>query len=766
MRLHNRLSTALLVTGALTAALLAAAPPAAAAAEGSITRGRPIEIVRLTAPVQVDGDLSDAGWQGVAEIADWYETNPGDNVPSEVDNVAWLAYDERYLYAAFRFEDPEPGSIRAPLGDRDNVPFYTDYGGLIVDTRNDGRTAMMFLANPRGIQYDAINSDAAGEDSSPDFYWDSAASVTENGWVLELRVPFSTLRYQGQSPEMGVLLYRNWPRDFRTQMFAGQLPRDEDCFICHSHPVSGFEGLPDGGSLIVAPYATGGRTDLPEGELGSRLEEGDYDGDAGLDVKWSPTPDLTLDATLNPDFSQIESDVPQIAANERFALFFPEKRPFFLEGVDLFSSAINAVYTRSITEPDWGARATGRLGKTQYTLLVADDRGGGSVIIPGPNGSSFADQDFDSTVFLGRVRHDLGDSFVSFIASGREIEGGAYNRLFGPDFRWRPTAQDTITGQLLFSRSETPNRPDLADEWDGRELEGHAARLWWYHGTPTWDWYLSYWDFDDEFRADNGFVPQVGYREGYAELGRTFRPENDWVRRVRLYLFSDYTQDRDDGNLLFSTISPGFGLDGRWSSFVRIRGAFDRVESGGELFDLEKLHYTVELTPSRKVSRLQLFGDWGDQVDFANDRLGSGGTVSMRADLRPTDHLQLELQADRRWIDLDRASAQGRLFTADLARLRAQYTLSARSYVRLIGQWSEVERDPSLYFDEVSEKSGGLSGSLLFAYKLNWQTVLFVGYADNRQLALGDQDPRGRRDESFEPSDRQFFLKVSYAFQR
>jgi len=765
MRSYNRSPTAPPFTAAFAAVLLTAALPLGAAAQGGVTRGRPIEIVRLSAPIEIDGDLSDPGWESAVEIGDWYETNPSDNVPAAVGNVAWLAYDERYLYAAFRFEDPHPEQIRAPLGDRDNVPFYTDYGGLIVDTRNDGSTAMMFLANPRGIQYDAINSDAAGEDSSPDFFWDSAASVTADGWVLELRVPFSSLRYQGRSPEMGVLLYRNWPRDFRTQMFAGQLPRDEDCFICHSHPVSGFDGLPEGGSLIVAPYATGGRTDLPEGELGTRLEEGDYDGEAGIDVKWSPTPDLTIDATLNPDFSQIESDVPQIAANERFALFFPEKRPFFLEGVDLFSSAINVVYTRSITEPDWGARATGRLGNTTYTLLVADDRGGGSVIMPGPNGSSFAAQDFDSTVAVGRLRHDVGDSFVSFMASAREIEDGAYNRVFGPDFRWRPTPQDTVTGQLLFSQSQTPERPDLAAEWDGRDLAGHAARLWWYHGTPTWDWYLSYWDFDEEFRADNGFVPQVGYREGFGEIGRTFRPENDWVRRVRTYVFSDYTQDRD-GELVFSGVSPGFGLDGRWSSFVRIRGAFDRVQSGGEIFSTEKLVYTVELTPSRRVSRLELFGDWGDQVDFANHRLGDGGTVSLRADLRPTDHLQLDLQADRRWIDLDRESAQGRLFTADLARLRAQYTLSARSYVRLIGQWSEVDRDPSLYVDEVERKVGGVSGSLLFAYKLNWQTVLFVGYADNRQLALADAGPRGRRDERYEPSDRQFFLKVSYAFQR
>src|SRR5262249_15580928 len=157
-----------------------------------------------------------------------------------------------------------------------------------------------------------------------------------------------------------------------------------------------------------------------------------------------------------PDFSQIESDVAQIAANERFALFFSEKRPFFLEGIELFSTPIQAVYTRTITSPRFGVRATGKLGSLAYTGLFAQDRGGGSVIIPGPNGSDFADQDFLSFVGLARVRRDFGRSFVSLLATDREADGGVYNRVFGPDFQWRASGHDTVTGQFLMSFSRTP----------------------------------------------------------------------------------------------------------------------------------------------------------------------------------------------------------------------------------------------------------------------------------------------------------------------
>ena len=388
----------------------------AAARRASGEEPAEIRISRAAGPIVVDGDLSDPGWKSATKVDTFYETNPGDNVPPRVKSVAYLAYDDKFLYAGFEFSDPNPSKIRAPYGDRDDVPSYTDYGGIILDTRNDHRTGLLLLANPRGIQYDAITDDTTGnEDSSPDFYWDSAAKITQEGWVLEMRVPFSSLRYPpGEKQSWGILLYRNYPREFRYQMFSSTLPRGGNCFICRSNHLTGLDNLPPAGHLIVAPYGTAKEDAVPREGLGSPLVNKPVRFNGGVDAKWTPNENNAIDATLNPDFSQVESDVAQIATNQRFALFYPEKRPFFLEGLELFSSPIQAVYTRSITSPRWGVRGTGKFDSNQYTAFIAEDRGGGSVILPGPNGSSFADQDFSSFVAMGRVRHDFGKILRQF----------------------------------------------------------------------------------------------------------------------------------------------------------------------------------------------------------------------------------------------------------------------------------------------------------------------------------------------------------------
>ena len=735
---------------------LVATPVLAATPE----QAAPIAVSRAAGPIVIDGNLTDPGWQGATKVTTWYETNPGDNVEPKVKNVGYLTYDEKFLYAGFELADPEPGKIRAPYGDRDNVPSTTDYGGIILDTQGEARRAILFLANPHGIQYDANTDDATGEDNSPDYFWDSSARITAQGWILEMRVPFSSLRYKKQDPQQwNIMLYRNHPRDFRQQYFSTKLPRGGSCFICRSNSLTGLTGLPSGGHLVVAPYGTAARDSFPRDDVpGSPLENKSVEADAGVDVKWTPNVNNAIDATLNPDFSQIESDVAQVGANERFALFFPEKRPFFLEGIELFSTPIQAVYTRTITSPRWGMRATGKLGHTAYTALVVDDRGGGSVILPGPNSSDLADQEFRSIAAIGRVRHELGQSFVSFLATDREIsdsDGGGYNRVFGPDFRWSLSDADTITGQLLFSSSRTPNRPDLATEWDGRKLADHAGQIWWQHTTKTFDFFTQYNDYGDEFRADNGFLPQVGLRENYTEAGWTFRPTGA-VRRLRTYLIADY-QAQQDGALIFRQISPGIGMDAFLNSFVRLRVGFDKVRSGTKTFDRTQLIYQIEASPSGVVNRLGINGWIGDEVDFDNSRPGTGWSLNGFAVVRPTDHLELRFDGSRRYLDVDAENgSSGRLFTATVARLRTQYTFTARAFVRAIGQYVSTKRDPSLYTFDVDSKEGDFSGSVLLAYKLNWQSVIFLGYGDTRTLDDNDR---------LQKASRQIFLKLSYAFQ-
>ena len=722
----------------------------------------PIAIHRAAGPITVDGDLSDPGWKSAEPIETFWETRPGDNIAPKVRTVGYLTFDDKALYVAFECDDPEPSKIRAPYVDRDNISSDTDYAGILLDTRHDRRTAIEFLANPRGVQYDALQDDSSGnEDTSIDIFWDSAGRINDHGWTLEMRIPFSSLRYDGSaSPVWGIQLYRNSNRDTRYQYFSNHLPRSSNCFVCHERDLVGLEGLPSAGHLIVAPYVTateeGRRVD--GNDLSSRFVNHPVRGDAGLDVKWLPNANTAVDGTINPDFSQVESDVAQISVNSRFALFYPEKRPFFLEGLDLFSTPIQAVYTRTITSPRWGLRGTGKIDSTNYTLLVTEDRGGGTVTVPGAQSSTFVDQDFSSIAGIGRVRKDFGRSYVSFLATDREVEGTGYNRVFGPDFQWAPNDGDQVKGQFLYSLSQTPNLPGLYSGWNGQHVNGHAAYASWDHSTRSFEGYVEYHDLSDGFRADDGFVPQVGYRELKPELFAKFYPTSGFFSRLTALFVEDYTADTSR-NTLRQRIFPGISFEGRRS----LQGEVDYILStervGDKLIKKDFASIYFQLTPSRIFGQISVNGELGDQIDYDNARRGHGGNFTLSSRFQPFDHLELRLNEAFSWLNVDDASGTSRrLFTAAVHRLKATYNFTNRAFLRAIVQYVREDRNPDLYVDPpATRRDAALSSSLLFAYKLNWQSVLFLGYGNNQ--ALNDRDELTRQ-------DRQIFLKISYAFQR
>jgi hypothetical protein len=740
-------------------ALALASAPAASLAQTSLS-GDPLRIGRLTGPVTIDGDLTEDAWRRAEPVERWYETNPGDNVEPPVGSVGYLAYDDRYFYAAFEFADPAPGRIRAPLSDRDQVSGNaTDYAGIILDTRNDGRTAVLLLVTPRGVQYDADTDDAAGEDSAPDYFWNAAARITDRGWTLEMRVPFSSLRYRSADPQRwNILLYRNYPRDFRYQIFSARLPRGGNCFVCRANPLVGLERLPGGGHLVAAPYLSGARAAAPVNGLGTPLDAGGTKPRAGLDVKWTASADTVLDVTANPDFSQIESDTAQISTNERFALFFSEKRPFFLEGVNLFRTPIQAVHTRTITAPRWGGRLTGRAGGLSYTALLAEDKGGGSIVLPGPAGSDLADQTTGASVMIARARRDLPNrSFVSLVATSRDAhDGHGHNRVVGPDFQWR-WRNEVVTGQWLVSRSRTPARSDLAPEWTGDRLSGHALNLSWSHSATHFDARAEYKDLGDGFRADLGFVPQVGVRDVSGGAAWTFRPTG-FVRRARVFVDASRQADRA-GLLVAEQITPGLGLDVKWTGFLQIRAINDRSRAGETAFTRRQVGFNARFNPSRRVTQVSVDGVVGQEIDVANARLGRGSSLNAYARVNPTDHVEIEAIQNQRVLHVDDgAGIDRRLFVSRVSRLRGTYMFTASFFVRVIGQYVSTSRDPLLYAAEVDARSSTLSASALVAYKINWQSVLFVGYGDDREYAL-DTD-------RLHPASRQFFVKLSYAFQR
>ncbi len=721
--------------------------------------GETLHIARAAGSIKIDGNLSDEGWRAIEPLTTWYEVNPGDNTPPKVRNVGRIAYDEHFLYAGFEFDDPNPRAIRAPYSDRDNSGggFY-DFGGIILDAGNSGHTAKLFVVTPRNIQADSIIDDASGEDTSPDFFWESATKMTGRGWTVEMRIPFSSLRYKNSDPQTwAIMLYRNYPRDRNYQFLSSKIPRGYNCYICHANTLEGLQQLPTGGHLVAAPYVSSSSFARPTAGLGSPLASDPMQRRAGLDVKFTPNSDTAVDLTIKPDFSQVESDVAQITANERFALFVPEKRSFFLEGVDLFQTPIQAVYTRTITSPSWGGRVTGKAAGFRYTALAVKDDGGGSVVLPGTQGSSLASQDFASTVFVARAKRDIGRSFISMLATDREgRDTASYNRVIGPDFQWRPNSADAITGQWLVSDTRTPNRPDLAREWTGQSMTSHAGLLQWSHSTTRFDSSASFKDVGDGFRAEAGFVPQVGYRESSAGAGWTTRPAG-FVSKLRTFVNVDRQVDRS-GELIGRDVQPGIAINTRWNGFMQFRYIDDDIRSGNRSIGRKQFGYSAQFSPSRLLSMVTVNGTTGQEIDFANARPATGTTINVSATLNPTNHLNLLLNQDQSWVNVDDAAgASRRLFIARVSRVRGTYTFTSRMFVRATAQYVSTNRDPGLYTFSTIAKSGSFSGQVLLSYKVNWQSVLFVGYGDDRMLSTQDR---------FEKAGRQFFVKLSYALQR
>jgi hypothetical protein len=539
-----------------------------------------------------------------------------------------------------------------------------------------------------------------------------------------------------------------------TPFYSAPSPRGDNCFVCHLHSITGFTELPNSHHIVAAPYVSAEQSGARENGLDSDFHTDNASFDGGLDVKWNPTADSTIDGTINPDFSQIESDTAQISSNQRFALFFPEKRPFFLEGIDLFDAPIQAVYTRSITDPNWGLRATNKTGNAAYTVLVTEDDGGGLTIIPGPEGSSFALQDQKSTVALGRLRYDIGASFLGLMFTDREVRGGGYNRVAGPDFHWRPNEGDQVDGQILLSATDPGTERHRSAR--PRRLRRQVS---WQHNRESYDLGLRYRDYDEDFRADVGFVPQVGFREGTG--GRADCAGIQRVVPLRPGLRGGERtvgdRDRQQGGRLGSDYFPGVFLTGSKNLNAQFEFHAQDVRAAGVLESQRYFTYFAQFDPGRRIPRLGVDGFVGRVADFDNGGVGDGLEVGLNATLRPSDHLDMLLTLRRSSLDVDRNGHSGKLFVETIERLRINYVFNERALVRLIGQYVHTDFDPQLYTFPVPEEAGRFQGSALFSYKLNWQTVLFLGYGDNQ--ALDSRSHLARVDNSI-------FFKVSYAIQR
>ncbi len=724
--------------------LLAAAPVA----------GRSVSTLpRVETGVVVDGVLDEAAWNRATRLTLDYETSPGENVEPPVATVALLMEDGERLLVAFDARDPDPGKIRAFLRDRDSA-YADDFVGIVLDTFNDERRAFEFFVNPLGVQMDLTNDDIhQTEDDSWDAIWDSAGRITDSGYVVEMAIPFSQLRFpRVDGPQTwGIDALRVYPREHRYRIGSNPLDRDVNCYLCQFAKLRGLDDAQPASDYEVTPTLTASQVATREDLQTGPLESGDPEAEFGLTVRWGITPDLTANFALNPDFSQVEADVAQLDVNNQFALFFPETRPFFLEGADYFRSPIEAVFTRTVADPDVGAKLTGKRGANTFGLFVAEDRVT-NLLFPGAFGSDSESLELDNRAFVGRYSRSFGEvSTVGALLTARR--GSGYENVVGGlDGRWKLNDRHSVQAQLLRSSTEYPEATASEFEQPQGRFGGNALALEYEYESRDWFGYLRHQDYEPEFRADAGFVTRVDFEQQVVGLGRFWHGgEDDWWKRIRVNGDWDITHDAT-GRLLEKEFEAYAAINGPLQSFAEFGGLTRKTLFDDILFQEDKLSLYAEFKPLSGVF-LGLWARVGDQVDFANSRLGDERRLEPRVEWNLTRRLLFRLRSTLLRLDSNEGP---NIFDAAVHDARLTWQFNVRSFLRLTVQHRDVERNQDLYVDEVDARSRSQGRQLLYSWKLNPQTVFFLGYSDR----MVDDDDLAR----LTTTDRTVFLKLGYAW--
>lgn len=749
--------------------LLLVGLPAAALAQDSATadpRTRPDHpVTRAASPIAVDGLLSEAAWERAEAIPVAWEWFPGDNVPAPVDTVALVTFDDDHLYVAFRARDPDPSAVRAHLADRDTA-FDDDLVGFLVDPFADRRRALRFQVNPLGVQMDARVSDLDDStDWSWDAIWDSAGRITADGWVVEMAIPWQQLRFPRELVEAGprswgFLALREYPRSAEYQLRS--VPRDHgrDCFVCQFQTVAGFPGVTPGADVEIQPTVTASRSDRRADFPDGPLVDGDGEAEAGITARWGITPAVSLGATLNPDFSQVEADAARLDVNERFALFFPERRPFFLEGADVFGTPLPVVFTRTIADPLWGAKLTGKQGPHGFGVLLARDDLN-NLIFPGNQGSSSTSLDQEVGAAVARYRRDVGEgSSLGLLYTGRDATGYR-NQVAGVDGLWRLGSRDAIRFQGLGSRTDYPDSVarKFGQPRDG--FDGHAVRLRYDHGERDWSWYASYDDVGSGFRADTGFLPRVDVRSARAGVERVWRggEEGDWFDRFEIFLGGDTTRDQG-GDVREWGADLVFVWEGAGQTVVSYALAPNDEYFDGVNYDDFRQSLFFATRPNGALG-LSTDINWGEQIDFANSRQAEFVRLTPEVDFNLGRHVEGELAHLWQRTEVDLPGERGaELFEAHISELRLLYHFDRRSYLRAIVQHDRTDFNPEAWSFQVDPEERDLFLQLLFSYKLNPRTLLLAGYSDSYRGGT----PVSAPSLDLTRTGRAFFLKVGYAF--
>ncbi|MGZ3182776.1 MAG: sugar-binding protein [Telluria sp.] len=729
----------------LCASLLLAASPAYASFQAH----------RLDAPgaVKLDGKLDEAAW-ALAPVHDtMFENAPQDRVPAKFKTEVRILYDAQYLYIGIKAYDAHPEQIRSPFVRRDKISGDQDFLGVYLDSSGAKKAAQFIYFNARGAFSDGNFSNTDGEDTAPDIDFDIATARFDGGWSAELRIPFTSVPYvAGSSTPWNFMVFRNLPREVRYKMFSGEVTKSSNCLLCATEPLEGLHDLPSGLKWTATPQLV-----LRKGRerVDGTPDRNYFEHDLSLDVKVRPDSATTIDATINPDFSQVELDAPQLSGNTRFGLFQPEKRPFFLEGSDIYNGLFRAINTRSMTDPAWGARYTRRDATSDVTAMVVHDTGGGLVMLPQSFNTDYAPQDFHSVATVARAVHKGEQLSVGALVSDRTIEDDrGYNRVLGADFIWQRSDSARLQGQFL--QSATTAQPDANGELrKGPRTTGHAATVGYTEDTDRYGLFGALEQVTPGFRDDNGFISQAGEHMWATELTRKFGQQGRWDE-TNFYFHAERKFD-ENGKVIYNDFTPGLFLRGPYDTQLNFRVRpwnAQRVAETGPLFKTQTVWARIDTTPSKLFARLSAEVELGDEVDILGSRRGRGGVVSLFSRLRPHDRFELEAQYNATWVNGRSGPEDGhRLYAEQALQVNAIVHFSPHDWLRTILQKSRTTRNPGFYAFPVAARSTGGTSSFVYGHTAGLGTAAYVG------LTLSDGETPG-----FDPRRRQneLFVKLSW----
>lgn len=722
--------------------LACAAPLSRAQTEPASANQTAIKLAVAKVAPRIDGVLSPGEWGDETKAELGFQVYPDqDDTPASEKTRAFVAHDGENLYVAFYAFDSEPAGIRAPVSKRDNIN-ADDYVTVFFDTYDDKQRAYYFSVSAAGVQQDGIFTDSGGADDKWDGIFEAKASKMPDGYAVEMKIPFKTLRFRAGKDDRWGLHFRRWIARKSERTSWMRLSLNKPSLLAQAGSLGGFTDVFSGSTIDVIPTVTASNTATREVDPLNPLQ-GRLNGvnkiDPGVTVIYSITPNMTLSATVNPDFSQIEADVPQISVNQRFPLFFPERRPFFLEGNEVFRSSYSAapllIDTRQIVDPDWGVKLTGKTGKNTIGFLAASDNSAGLRLAP-------TDPNFgkNAQFTIARYSRDLSDqASVGFIATDRRFAGSS-NTVGALDGRFRfGKGRQLFAFQTAYSRTKEP---------DGTERSGGLSYFAYTYNDRKWSVGTTQSGAGRNFRAQSGFIRRTGYLRSYGFAYRAFRPkEKSWWVSVRPFVVGLAFRDRN-GKLDESFFDPGVSLD-----FEKGISVYTYFSTRRDNF-LGRGYTTRAYLANLDVEGFKLFSlsndlEIGTGVNFDPTRpeIGKLFNNEFNLTLRPLAKLNSQFL----WLksSLKSRTNGNSLFKQDILRNRTIYQFNQDNAVRSIIDYDTLERRIGLSF--------------LYSYTPRPNTAVYVGFGD--ALYNGVDPLTLQRRGGLVRQSRSLFAKVSYNFR-